>query len=181
MNEEKKVLGEIDSIKDSNTKLYKYLYDLCYTDRIKNLSLVEKVLVSYLDDSRSSIRRVAIYGLLFGLKIQKEKYKVIAIAFINDPDSDFDLKLFSLSGLSQAYMGTSDVELLRLFYSLYKNDEDPDIKATCFAGMLRILGLSTVEITQMNGAVILTEDDIRIEKFGRQLDEIEAIVADKKK
>ncbi|MBC9914075.1 hypothetical protein [Chitinophaga varians] len=180
MNEEKLIWSEIDNINDSSTKLYKYLYDLYYTDRIKSVSSIEKVLASYLGDSRSSIRRVAIYGLLFGLKIQKEKYRTKAIQFINEPDSDLDLRMFSLSGLSQAYMGTSDVALLKLFYSLYGSDEDTDMRATCFAGMLRILGLSTMEITQMNGDVIITQEDINLERFTQQLDEIKTIVADKK-
>lgn len=180
MNEEKLILKEIDGIRNSSSKLYSYLYDLFYRGKTKNLSFLEGVLDSFLDDSRSSIRRVSIYGLLFGLQSKKEKYKNKAIEFIKNSDSDFDLRSFSLSGLSQAYMGTSDIELLRLFYSSYTTDEDTDIKAACFAGMLRILGLSTIEITQMNGNVILTEGDINLEKFSQQLDEIRSIVKEKK-
>lgn len=111
MNEEKLVREEISYIENNTTKLYKYLYDLYYTERIKDISVIEKVLASYLDDRRSAIRRVAIYGLLFGLKIRHEKYRSAALRFINDPDSDFDLRMFSLSGLSQAYMGCCEASL----------------------------------------------------------------------
>ncbi|SKA40185.1 hypothetical protein SAMN04488128_105135 [Chitinophaga eiseniae] len=177
MNEEKLVQEEIRHIENNATKLYSYLYDLYYMGRIKNVSIIEKFLASYLDDRRPAIRRVAIYGLLFGLKIRHEKYRSVALRYINDPDSDFDLRMFSLSGLSQAYMGTSDVELLKFFYSFYSRDEDADIRVTCFAGMLRILGLSTVEITRINGSVIIMEDDIQTKFFANQLDEIRAIIS----
>lgn len=177
MNEEKLVREEISHIENNTAKLYSYLYNLYYTGRIKDISVIEKVLASHLDDRRSAIRRVAIYGLLFGLKIRHEKYRSVALRFINDPDSDFDLRMFSLSGLSQAYMGTSDVALLKLFYSLYSHDEDTDIRATCFGGMLRILGLSTVEITRINGSVIVTEKDIQTEVFASRLNEIRGIIS----
>ncbi|QJB35657.1 hypothetical protein HF324_31895 [Chitinophaga oryzae] len=177
MNEEKLVQEEINQIKDKTTELYSYLKNLYYSNRIKNIAVIEKALASYLNDKRSDIKRIAIYGLLFGLKIRHEKYRSIALRFINDPNGDLDLRLFSLSGLSQAYMGTSDVELLKLFYSLYNHDEDDSIRATCFAGMLRILGLSTVEITRINGSVIIIEDDIQTEVFARQLGEIRAIIS----
>lgn len=177
MSAEKLITSEIESIKDNGTKLYAYLYDLFYSGKVRNINFLEGVFSSFLEDKRSSIRRIAIYGLLFGLQIQKDKYRKKALEFVQDSESNFDLRLFSLSGLSQAYQGTKDKELLEFFYSLYSiENEDPDIRATCFAGMLRIFELTTVEIATINGNVIITMDDIDLNKFSEQLIAIRKII-----
>lgn len=177
MNKEQLILGEINEIKNNANKLYSYLYDLFYQGRIKNINFLEGVFSSFLTDERSSIRQIAIYALLFGLRIQKDKYRMKALEFVDAPDSDFDLRLFSLSGLSQAYMNTKDKALLTKFYLLYNSDsEDSDIQATAFTGMLRILGLTTVDISSMNGKVIIAADDINPDVFSKQLIEIRRII-----
>lgn len=177
MTTEQEALKQIEENKQNSSKLYSYLYDLFYEGKIKNIKFLEGIYASFLNDDRSSIRQISIYALLFGLQIRNNIYKQKAVEFIRDLRSDFDLRLFSLSGLSQAYMGTCDVELLNIFYSLFMNEqEDSDIRATCFTGMMRLVGMSTPEITRNNGSLIISHDDIRIDNFSRQLKEIREMI-----
>lgn len=177
MSIEQDVLREIEKSRQNTSKLYSYLYDLVYEGKVKNIKFLEGLYSSFLKDERSSIRQISIYALLFGLQIKNDIYKQKAIEFIRDLRSSLDLRLFSLSGLSQAYADTYDLEVLNIFYSLFRNeDEDSDIRASCFTGMMRVIGLSTVEITRKNGNLIISYDDILFDEFGDSMGIIEKLI-----
>lgn len=177
MNIEKDVLEEIEKSRQNTTKLYSYLYDLVYEGKVKNIKFLEELYSSFLKDERSGIRQISIYALLFGLQIKNDIYKRKAIEFIRDLRSSLDLRLFSLSGLSQAYADTYDLEVLNIFYSLFRDEnEDSDVRASCFTGMMRLIGLSTVEITRKNGNVIIGYEDIQFDEFGDSIGIIERLI-----
>jgi hypothetical protein len=178
MSVEQDALKEIEKSRESTSKLYSCLYGLVYDGKIKNVKFLEGLYSSFLKDERSSIRQVSIYALLFGLQIKNDIYKQKAIEFICDLRSSFDLRLFSLSGLSQAYANTHDLELLSVFYSLFRDEaEDGDIRATSFTGMMRVIGSSTVEIIRKNGNVIIGYEDIQLDEFVDQIREVERIIS----
>ena len=165
MNFKETVLNEIAKIEDNDTKLYSYLYDLAYDGKANDLKFLEKTFSSFLNDKRNEIKRVSIYGLLFALKIRNERYKKFALKYALDTESSFNLRLMCMSALAEAYMGLEDIEILSLFFNVFKNeDEDEDIRAQSFIGMMKLLGISSAEITRQNqNTVIISFDDINLE------------------
>ncbi len=180
MESEKSIKQKIEGIKNDESRLYSYLYNLTYKEVTKNAKFLEDIYVTFLDDTRIEIKRVSIYCLLFGLKIRKDRYKNIALLHLQDIEADFDLRLACISGLSQAYLESKDCEIVTVFYSVYKNEaEDGDIRSECFTGLLRLLGVTTVELIQINGALIVGLDDIDLNKFSGYFAEIECLIANK--
>jgi hypothetical protein len=172
------IKNEIEKIKDDESKLYSYLYDLAYLELSKNIRFLESIYIPFLKDDRSEIRRVAVYCLLFGLKIQKPEIKEAALEYLRNMRSDIDLRATCISGLSQAYMGTDDRELLSLFYDLFANEEeDEDIRTECFSGMMKLHGLNSVQILNKNrNQVIMSFEDVHFDEFEKELSEIRRIV-----
>jgi glycerophosphoryl diester phosphodiesterase len=179
MDSEKSILNEIAEIRNSDTKLYSYLYDLAYESDGSNDNFIEKILDSFLSDERTEIKSVSIYGLLFGLKIRKEKYKEFALTNIIDEQANFDLRLKCISSVSEAYQGSKDNLLLEtLFNTFYKNEEDSDIKTESFIGMMKLMNYTSVEIMRKNqNTVIISFDDININQFKSEIDKIIGIIS----
>ncbi|MHA4810289.1 hypothetical protein ACX0G9_19405 [Flavitalea flava] len=174
-----KIRNEIENIKDDESKLYSYLYDLTYLELSKNARLLETVYVSFLKDSRSEIKRVAIYCLLFGLQIQKPGIKEIALKELRDKQNDIDLRLTCITGLAQAYIDTDDREILSVFYSQFVDEEEEDdARSECFVGMMKLHGLNSVQIVGKNkNQIIMSLEDLHFDEFEKELSEIRRIVA----
>jgi hypothetical protein len=169
---------EIESIKDNESKLYSYLYNLTYQERTKNTRLLESIYSEFLEDKRSEIKRVAIYCLLFGLKIKKPEYKKAALLSLENKANDFDLRLTCISGLSQTYFATDDKELLNLFFSIFNDqEEDEDIRTEAFTGMMKIHGIDSRDLLSKNSdKIIMSIDDIELGNFEQEIEDIKKII-----
>lgn len=170
---------ELERIKNDETKLYSYLYDLVYMEISKNTRFLESIYSSFLKDNRIEIRRIAIYCLLFGLKIRNPEYREFALLNLKDKEIDFDMRLFCASGLAAAYMGTDDKELLFTLNSIFNDpEEDEDLAAKCFEGMMQILGMSSVEIVRRNqNKIIFTLKDLHLHEFEEELSKVKEILS----
>jgi hypothetical protein len=173
-----KIRQELEKIKDNESKLYSYLYDLTYQEVTSNVRFLETIYSKFLNDKRSEIRRVAIYCLLFGLQIKKPEYKNKALLNMKDKSNDLDLRRTCISGLAQAYFATDDQEILNTFYSTYNNhDEDEDLRAESFVGMLKVHGLNSAEIlNKNNNKLIMYVDDIEFAHYEREIEDIKDIL-----
>lgn len=179
MGYKESIQKEIKKIQEDGTKLYSYLYDLAYKAEVDDLRFLENVFNSFLSDERSEIKRVSIYGLLFALKIRNIRYKRTALQYLEDDTNDFSLRLMCVSGLAEAYMGTEDLYLVKLFYFMFnKADEDDDIRTECFVGLMKLLGLSSVEMMRKNqNRVIISFNDINMTDFLQEINKIEQLVS----
>ena len=176
MSLKENVKKDLKSLEGNETKLYSYLYDLIYNETIKDLSFLEKLYSSYLDDERTEIKRIAIYSLLFALKLRKEKYLDFAIENLIDANNDFQLRLTCVSGVTQAYLNTQNKRLTTELYNIYKSfDEDEDIKTESFVGILKVLGLTSKDIIEKNNKMIIGFQDINLENFSEEVMLIEEI------
>jgi hypothetical protein len=173
-----KIRQDIENLKENETKLFSYLYNLTYQEKINNIWLLESVYSDFLNDKRSEIKRVAIYCLLFGLKIKKPKYRQIALLNLKNKASDFDLRLTCASGLSQAYFGTDDIDILKLFFSTFNDqDEDEEIRTEAFTGMMKIHGIDSRDLLSINSdKIIISIDDIELSDFEQEIEEIKKII-----
>lgn len=173
-----KIRQDIDSIKENESKLYSYLYDLTYQEKTNNVRLLETIYSEFLNDKRSEIRRVAIYCLLFGLKIKKPEYRQAALLNLTNKASDFDLRLTCASGLSQAYFATDDKELLGILFSIFNNqEEDEDIRTEAFTGMMGVHGMDSRELLSRNSnKIVMSMDDIDIGSFEQEIEEIKTLL-----
>ncbi len=172
------ILKELNDIKNHDTKLYSYLYNLVYQDWCGDSKFLEKIYNSFLDDNRSEIRRISIYALLFGLKIQNDKYKEFAIKYSQGINASSALRQMCISGLAEAYGESKDVQILSCFYEIYRNsEEDEDIRGACFTGLMRIIGMTSMEILRMNNDnLIFSSDDINKGLFSDPIAEIEKLI-----
>lgn len=170
------VYREIEEIKNDETKLYSYLYDLYYLNKIENLGELEKILSSFLQDSRSEIRKVAIYGLLFALRLNKEEYRQFAVTCVEDENEDEDLKMSCIMGLGTAYEDSSDKSLIKILYKvLQRSSEDTENRASALTSLLKIIGMTSIEIIQQNNNKIIIEyEDIILENFEEKLNIIQS-------
>jgi len=173
------IKNDIENIRGDEAKLYSYLYDLTYLEKSKNIRFMEAIYIPFLKDARSEIRRVAIYCLLFGLKIRKMEIKEIALHELRNNHNDIDLRVSCISGLSQAYMATDDGEILSLFYSLFVDEgEDSDIRLESFVGMMILHGLKSAQIMSKNRSrPYMSFEDLHVDEFAKELSEIRRIVS----
>jgi len=172
------IRNEIERIKDNESKLYSYLYDLTYQEITPNVRFLETIYSRFLEDKRTEIKRVAVYCLLFGLQIRKLEYKKIALADLDDKFGDSDLRLTCASGLAQAYQATYEEDILSVFYSIF-NDKDADegIRTECFVGMMKVHGLNSTEILDKNfNKIIMSIDDLHLENFEKEIYEIKDLI-----
>jgi len=172
MQSNESIRKNIETIRDHQVKLYSYLYDLVDKPLSVDEKFLENIYSDFLNDNRSEIKRISIYALLFFLKIKKDEYKEIALKWAQNADNREDLRLFCMAGLIQAYAGSKDPQLLSFFFDIFTElNEDEDLRAEGFVGMMKILGLSTVEIMQKNqNRLVIAFDDIDIENFGYEMD-----------
>lgn len=172
------IRNEIERIKDNESKLYSYLYDLTYQEITTNVRFLETMYFQFLEDKRTEIKRVAIYCLLFGLQIRKNEYKKVALKDLMDMSEDFDLRLTCASGLGQAYQATDDKDLLSVLYSIFNDQEDDEgIRTECFVGMLKIHGMNSLEILEKNlNRIIMSMDDLYLDNFEQEIIEIKDLV-----
>ena len=139
---------------------------------------METIYVPFLKDTRSEIKRVAIYYLLFGLQLRKPEIKETALKELINEHNDIDLRLTCITGLANAYMDTDDAELLSVFFSHFidKNEEE-DIRSECFVGMMKLHGLNSVQIINKNkNQIIVSFEDLHFDGFEKELSEIRQIV-----
>ena len=170
MDKKEEILQYINEIRLNESELYSYLYDLIYKEIISDVKWLEHVYAGFLEDQRNEIKRIAIYGILFGLKIQKDVYLDFALKNKKDIESDFDLRLTCVSGLSAAYFGTKNVKIVSLLFLVFNNiDEDEDIQCTCFTSLLMLIGLSSRDIFLKNKGLIFNLNDINLGNFKREL------------
>lgn len=166
----------IQAIKGQENKLYSFLYDLVYEELTNDTKFLEKVYASFLDDQRSEIKRISIYALLFGLKLNNDRYKNLALSEINNPLADFDLKLTCLSSISQAYFGTEDISILKASYGVFlKESEDDDLRFEAFNTVLKTLGLNSASILKKNGKLLISFDDLNLSSFSEELDRLKSL------
>ena len=179
MKSENLIKSEIDKVRNNETKLYSYLYDLIYNEESKNANFLEKVFSTFINDERDEIKRIAIYGLLFGLKIKNDIYKNIAVKELGNTYADFDLRLTSLSSVSEAYKGSKDEKLLALFFKIFNSDEeDEDLRTQSFIGMMKLLGMSSLEITKVNNnKVIVGIEDINLSEFSDEILKVKSLIS----
>ena len=172
------IRNQIERIKDNESKLYSYLYDLTYQEISPNVRFLETIYSRFLEDKRTEIKRVAIYCLLFGLQIRKSEYKKVAFTELKNKFGDFDLRLSCASGLAQAYFATDDKDLFSVFYSIFNDqDEDEGIRSECFIGMMKVHGMNSTEILEKNlNKIIMSVDDLFLENFEQEIDEIKGLI-----
>ena len=82
--ENREIIETLEKIENSSSTLYSFLYDLYYEEKCKDLKFIEDIYARYLDDKREAIKAICIYGLLFFLKLQNDKYKEIALKYISN-------------------------------------------------------------------------------------------------
>jgi len=164
---------DINLIEEDETKLYKYLVDLAKSEKgADNVHLFEK----YLSHKSDDIRAAAIFALLFVLKLNNVIYRNEAIKYVKDRNADFDLRQWSISGLSQTYCNMKDDELLGLFYRMLNDEfEDEYLKPALLRGMLRIYGMKSNTSFNRIGVISKIDDDI-LSQFNIELQEIEKLV-----
>lgn len=169
---------ELNDVRNHNTKLYSYLYNLIYQEWSNDNKFLEKIYNSFLDDERSEIKRISIYSLLFGLKIQNDKYREFAIKYSREVNASADLRQMCILGLSEAYGESKDVQILSCFYNIYRNSkDDEDIRGACFTSLMRIMGMTSVEILRKNNDILIfSSDDVNSELFSDQIAEIEKLI-----
>lgn len=180
MKNEKLIEQEILEVKDNTNKLYSFLYDLVYKEQSKNINFLERIYRQFLQDNRPQIKRISIYALLFGLKLKNEHYAQVAIENVLNLDNDLDLRLTCLSGLAECYYETKDQKLLTLFYHFFiSNSEDSDVRAQSFIGIMKILGMTSIEIMKKNSnKIVVSFDDIQVENFSSELQKVRKIYSD---
>jgi len=171
MQSNESIKKNIETIRDHQVKLYSYLYDLVDKPLSVDENFLENIYCGFLNDDRNEIKRISVYALLFFLKIKKDKYKVIALKWAQNMDNNEELRLSCMAGLSQAYTGSKDPQLLSFFFNVFTElNEDEDLRAESFVGMMKVLGLSTIEITRKNqNRLVIAFDDIDIESFGYEM------------
>lgn len=174
MQSKELIKKNIELIKHHQVKLYSYLYDLVDKPLSVDSEFLENIYCGFLNDDRSEIKRISIYALLFFLKIKKDKYKLVALQWAQDVEKSEELRLFSMAGLSQAYMGSKDPQLLSFFFDVFTEvNEYEDLRASGFEGMMKVLGLSTIDIMQKNqNKLIIAVDDVEIGNFRNEIDTI---------
>lgn len=123
------------------------------------------------------MRKVAVYCLLFSLKLKKTEYRNYAITRVLDRREDFEVRLWSGSGLSSAYESTQDVELLEvLTLASHARDEDDVLKSSFLKDALQIFGVSS-----RDQAFRLKSLDARLieiqSTFNEELKEIERLIS----
>ncbi|MBL3657116.1 hypothetical protein [Fulvivirga sediminis] len=171
------IYDHIKSIESNEVKLYSFLYDLIYNEESNDVSFLEKLYSSFLLDDRSEIKRIAIYALLFGLKIQKDRYKNFALDNLQDTENDYDLRLTCISGIGQAYRNTREPLILSILSTLYNDStEDLNIRAECFSSMMRVYGLDSKEMVKKNNCIIVSFEDIEQDNFNDELNNIAVII-----
>src|SRR6185312_10193536 len=139
------VKNNIQSIKDHQVKLYSYLYDLVDKPLSVDIKFLENIYSSFLDDNRDEIKKISIYALLFFLKIKKDKYKLLALQWAQNPNNNEGLRSYFMAGLSQAYMESKEPQLLSFFFDVFSDpNEYEDLRAAGFTGMMQVLGLSSI-------------------------------------
>ncbi|MBK8506116.1 MAG: hypothetical protein IPL46_30320 [Saprospiraceae bacterium] len=160
-------------IEQDESKLYGYLINLAKSDQgSSHIYLFEK----YLNHKSEELRSAAIYALLFVLKVDDEYYRNEAIKYIADKESDFDLRQWSISGLSQTYFGTKEIDLLKLYLAhLNDSEEDEDIKPTFLRGLLGLYGLSSRDVFLKVGTISKVEEKV-MEAFASEFNEIRSLV-----
>ena len=120
---------------------------------------------------------MAIYALLFGLKIKKEIYLEMALLEIENSNSDFDLKLTCLSSVSQAYFASKNEHLLKVLYSVFTDEnEDENIRTESFLSMLKVIGINSADIVKRNQGIIVLFDDINLGEFSDEINKIELLI-----
>lgn len=173
------IQNKIIEFNNDEIKLYSFLYDLVYDQLIDDIDFLENLYANLLMDQRSEIRRVSIYALLFGLQIQKEKYKNFALENLELIDNNYDLRATCIQAVTKAYSGSKNKQIAStLHFILMNEDDDEDIKVECFVGLLKLIGLSAKEIIQKNSnSIIMEMEDVDLELFTEELKEINEIIS----
>ena len=163
----------IKLIEQDESKLYSYLIDLAKSDKgSSNVHLFEK----YLCHESEELRSAAIFALLFVLKIDNKVYKEEALKYVADKETDFDLRQWSISGLTQTYFGSKDIYLLKLFLMHLNNStEDEDIKPALLRGLLGLYGMSSRDVFLKVGTLSKVDESVK-KIFAAEIAEIESIV-----
>lgn len=169
----------IEALKSHQVKLYSYLYDLVDKPLSVDSRFLENIYSGFLDDNRSEIRKISIYALLFFLKIKKDKYKLLALQWAKNTNNDEELRLCCMAGLSQAYIGSKEPQLLSFFSNVFTNpNEDDNLRTEGFTGMMKVLGLTSIEIMQKNqNNLVISFDDIDVENFSSEFEIIDKLKA----
>lgn len=171
-----KIENELEKIIADSLKLYAYLYDLSYNNP-NELDYVP-IYEQFLEDPRSDIKAVAIKALLFSLKLRDERYRILALQYLEDRDEDEDLRTTCASSIAQAYFNTKDRELLRVLYDIFNDDDDDYLKGACFNAMLGIIGITSTEIFNRNNGIALQSSEINMGEFSKELNLILALIKD---
>lgn len=155
------ILEQIDKVFNDEVKLYSLLYDLIYEEKENDVTFLRKLYESFLKDDRSEIKRIAIYAILFGLKIKNNKFLDIALSELSDDSADIHMRLTCVSSLASAYFSTDEKQILSVFEGIYFNDkEDDNLRTECFLGILKVQGLTSSEIVIKNGGIVVELKDI---------------------
>ena len=164
---------DIKVIEQDESKLYSYLVELAKSELgPSSIDLFEQ----YLFHESEDIRSASIYALLFVLKIDNRKYRKLALKYVEDKNADFDLRQWSVSGLTQTYFGTDNVQLFQIFMKhLNDPEEDDDIKPVFLRGILGLHGLDSSEIFQKTGVFDKVDDTI-LKTFSPELNEINSLL-----
>lgn len=163
----------MDTFEKDETFLYKELTELAKSSKAKlSIETFEK----YLEHKSPDIRSASIYGLLFSLKIRDLRYKAKALFYLDDKKEDFDLRQWCVSGLSQAYEGSQDLELMSKFYQMLNDkNEDSELKPALLRGLLRIAGLNSRDIFLRVG-IVKKVDELVLNKFSEELSRIKGLI-----
>jgi len=171
----KRIEETIKGIYNDDLKLYDYLYDLAYShlDDFSYLPIYEK----FLEDKRADIKSIAIKAILFMLKSKDDRYKETAIKYLSDEHEDEDLRMTCASSLAQAYIGSNDARLLKIFYNISFNPVENDyLKATCFDAMMGVIGVTSKELFERNRGVIEKFSEINTQLYNREIDKIRFLI-----
>ena len=139
----------------------------------KNISALSNIIDNLSKDKRPVIRLYA-YDILFNtLKRDIDDYRDDLMIIINNKNEDIDLRSEASYYISSKYFGSKDKNIISVLYNLFLDHTENDIlRATFFVNSLNVLGLSTKEISLINGKLIINIKEINFELFKNQVKEI---------
>ncbi|MEL7427904.1 MAG: hypothetical protein AAFN81_33260 [Bacteroidota bacterium] len=166
MRESEKIQQEID--------LYR---EIISAAKIRPASEAVQFITPYLNHDSSEIVGGAIYSLLSILRVKDERFRLKAIAMLQNPELDEGLRIKCIQGLSGAYAGTADKKLLTLLYPIYENRTSSHnyLRLAALKGLLRLIGMDSKTMLKKLGFI---EDVDAIPKgnIRKEMDQIASII-----
>lgn len=172
------IFKKVKSLKANHEDLARYLYDIVVSYTMYNPEMKD-VLISLIPEYEDFLfnsnywlaQDVALYALLFKLKIKNDKYLNKAVEILTHTDIDIDVRKRAGSSLAVAYFGTKNRLLLNIFLDIKENETEPEMfRYMCLRDMLGVWGITALEVS--NKAIVPMHED------GNHLDNDKAFIND---